>query len=86
MLCIYKNRTITGCKWVFKTKKDSLLKDSLRRNESTTRRPSLLYPRKIFFHIIMALVAHFNLELHQMDVKMVFLNKDLEEEVYMKQP
>ena len=34
----------------------------------------------------MALVAHFNLELHQMDVKMVFLNKDLEEEVYMKQP
>ena len=33
----------------------------------------------------MALVAHFDLELHQMDVKTTFLNGDLEE-VYMKQP
>jgi hypothetical protein len=38
------------------------------------------------FRIIMALVAHFNLELHQMDVKTAFLNGDLEEKVYMKQP
>jgi hypothetical protein len=38
------------------------------------------------FRIIMTLVAHFNLELHQMDVKTTFLNGDLEEEVYMKQP
>jgi hypothetical protein len=34
----------------------------------------------------MALVAHYNLELHQMDVKTVFLNEDLEENVYMAQP
>ena len=34
----------------------------------------------------MALVAHFDLELHQMDVKMTFLNGDLKENVYMKQP
>ena len=36
--------------------------------------------------IIMALVAHFNLKLHQMNVKTTFLNGDLEEGVYMKQP
>lgn len=34
----------------------------------------------------MALVAHQDLELHQMDVRIAFLNEDLDEEVYTKQP
>ena len=38
------------------------------------------------FRIIMALVAHYDLELHQMDVKTAFLNGDLKENVYMAQP
>jgi hypothetical protein len=38
------------------------------------------------FRIIMALVAHYDLELHQMDVKTAFLNGDLEKNVYMAQP
>jgi len=33
----------------------------------------------------MALIAHYDLELHQMDVKTIFLNGDLEEDVYMDQ-
>ena len=34
----------------------------------------------------MTLVAHYDLELHQMDVKMTFLNGDLDKNVYMAQP
>ena len=34
----------------------------------------------------MALVAHFNLELHQMDVKSTFLNGDIDETIYIVQP
>ena len=38
------------------------------------------------FRIIMELVAHYDLELHQMDVKIVFLNGDIEKTIYMVQP
>ena len=34
----------------------------------------------------MALVAQYDLELQQMDVKTTFLNRDLEEEVYIDEP
>jgi hypothetical protein len=39
-----------------------------------------------FFRIIMVLVAHYDLELHQMDVKTAFLNGHLNENVYIAQP
>jgi len=34
----------------------------------------------------MALIAYYDLELHQMDVKTSFPNGDLEKDVYMDQP
>ena len=34
----------------------------------------------------MALVAHFDLELHQMNVKTAFLNGDIDETIYIMQP
>ncbi|KAA0033349.1 Retrovirus-related Pol polyprotein from transposon TNT 1-94 [Cucumis melo var. makuwa] len=42
--------------------------------------------KKDSLRIIMALVAHYDLELHQMDVKTAFLNGNLDEEVFMDQP
>jgi hypothetical protein len=86
-----------GCKWVFKTKKDSL--GNIERYKARlvakgfTQKEGIDYTetfspvsKKDSLHVIMALVAHFDLELQKMDVKMAFLNGDLEEEVYMKQP
>ena len=35
---------------------------------------------------LLAMVAHYNLELHQMDVKTAFLNGDIDHEIYMRQP
>ena len=45
-----------------------------------------LVTKKDSLRIILALVAHFDFELKQMDVKTTFLNGELEEKVYMKQP
>ena len=42
--------------------------------------------KKDSLRIVMALVAHYDLELHQMDVRTAFLNGDLHEDVYMTQP
>ena len=36
--------------------------------------------------ILLALVAQYELELDQLDVKIAFLHGDLEEEIYMSQP
>ena len=85
-----------GCKWIFKTKRDS--KGNIERYKARlvakgfTQKEGIDYKEtfspvssKDSFRIIMALVAHYNLELHQMDVKTAFLNGDIEETIYMVQ-
>jgi hypothetical protein len=42
--------------------------------------------KKDSFRIVMALVAHYDLVLHQMNAKIVSLNGDLQEIMYMAQP
>jgi hypothetical protein len=94
---IPKGAKTLGCKWVYKIKRD--FKGNIDRFKARlvakrfTQREGIDYNETISpvsfkdsFRIIMALVAHYNLELHQMDVKTTFLNGDLYENVYMTQP
>ena len=90
-----KGVKVIGRKWVFKIKKNSL--GNIERYKARlvakgfTQKEGTDYietfspvSKKDSFRVIMDLVAHFDMELHQMDVKITFLNGDLEEEVYMK--
>jgi Reverse transcriptase (RNA-dependent DNA polymerase) len=83
-----------GCKWIFKTKNDS--EGNVERYKARlvakrfTQKESIDFTKtfssvstKNSFRIIMNLVAHFDLELHQMDVKTAFLNCDIDEYIYM---
>ena len=86
-----------GYKWVFKTKRNA--KGNIKRFKARlvakgfTQKEGIDYKdtfspvsKKDSLRIIMALVAHFDLELHQMDVKTAFLNGNLDEDIYMEQP
>jgi len=86
-----------GCKWVFKTKRDShsnlecykarlVAKGFTQKDDIDYKETFSPVSRKDSFRIIMELVGHYDLELHQMDVKNSFLNGNLEENVYMDQP
>ncbi|KAL9249695.1 Retrovirus-related Pol polyprotein from transposon TNT 1-94-like protein [Drosera capensis] len=86
-----------GCKWIFKTKKDSegniirfkarLVAKGYTQKEGIDFKKTLSpVSSKDSFRIIMALVAYFDLELYQIDVKIAFLNGDIEETIYMQLP
>jgi hypothetical protein len=86
-----------GCKWVFKTKlnpdgsveryKARLVAKGYTQKEGIDYQETFSpVSRKDSLRIVLALVAHYDLELHQMDVKTAFLNGDLYEDVFMKQP
>jgi hypothetical protein len=94
---IPKGAEIVGCKWVYKMKCDS--KENIERFKARlvakyfTQREDIDYTEifspvscKYSLRIIMMLVAHYNLELYQMDVKTIVLIGDLLENVYMAQP
>ena len=81
-----------GCKWVFKTKCDA--KGQVERYKTRLVAKGYSLRESINFKetfsplstkdslcIIMFIVAHFDLELHQMDVRTTFLKGDLAENV-----
>jgi hypothetical protein len=93
---IPKGVKTVGYKWVYKTKCNS--NGNIERFKARlvikgfTQREGIDYTEifspvscKNYLRIIMTLVAHYDLELHQMDVKTTFLNGDMLENVYMAQ-
>ncbi|KAL9443977.1 hypothetical protein AB3S75_017199 [Citrus x aurantiifolia] len=77
-----------GCKSIFKTKRDS--KGNVERYKARLAAKRFMQKESIDFQetfspvsskdsfmIIMALMAHFDLELHQLDVKTMFFNGDI---------
>ncbi|RVX18298.1 Retrovirus-related Pol polyprotein from transposon TNT 1-94 [Vitis vinifera] len=86
-----------GCKWIFKTQRDS--KSNIARYKAYLVAKGFIQKEDIdyketfspvssndSFSIIMALVPHYDLELHQIDVKTAFLNGNIDETIYMVQP
>ncbi|KAD5961709.1 hypothetical protein E3N88_13182 [Mikania micrantha] len=86
-----------GCKWIFKKKmkvdgsidkfKARLVIQGFRQKEGIDYFDTYAPVARIStIRFLIALGAIHNLVIHQMDVKTAFLNGDLDEEIYMKQP
>ncbi|GJX15012.1 zinc finger, CCHC-type containing protein [Tanacetum coccineum] len=86
-----------GCKWIFKKKmkvdgtidkfKARLVIQGFRQKEGIDYFDTYAIVARIStIRLLIVLAATHNLVIHQMDVKTSFLNGDLEEEIYMKQP
>jgi hypothetical protein len=93
-----KGQKIVGCKWVFKKKKGIPRVENARFKaqlvaKGYTQREGIDY-NEVFspvvkyssIRVLLAMVAYFDLELEQLDVKTVFLHGELEEQIYMQQP
>ncbi|KAL2238396.1 UNVERIFIED_CONTAM: Retrovirus-related Pol polyprotein from transposon TNT 1-94 [Sesamum indicum] len=89
-----KNSSVVDCKWLFKIKQENPIKYKARLvAKGFTKKEGIDY-NEIFspvvkyttVRIILALTAHYNWNLKQMDVKTAFLHGDLDEHIYMNQP
>ena len=83
-----------GYKWIFKTTGDSkgnvkrykvrlIAKEYTQKEGIDYKETFSLVSSKDFFRTIMDLVAYYDLEIHHMDVKTMFLNGDSNETINM---
>jgi transposase InsO family protein len=90
------NTNIVGCKWVLKLKlmPDGSIKYKARLvAQGFTQKPGVDFDetyspvvRYASLRCLFALAAHYDWEVHHMDVKSAYLNGKLEETIYMRQP
>ena len=92
-----KGKKLIGCKWVFRKKEAVSEKEEERfkarlvakgysqRHGIDYDEVFLVVVRHTSIRVVLALVAHQNLELEQLDVKTAFLHGNLEEEIFMEQ-
>ena len=93
-----RGRKIITCKWVFKKKEGMSPAEGIKYKARVVakgfhQREEVDYNeifspvvRHTSIRVLLAMVAHQNLELEQLDVKTAFLHGELEEEIYMTQP
>jgi transposase InsO family protein len=91
-------RKIITCKWVFKKKEGISPTEGIKYKARVVARGfhqiegvdynEIFSPvvRHTSIRVLLAIVAHQDLELEQLDVKTAFLHGELEEEIYMTQP
>ena len=92
-----KNRNIVGSKWVFKVKhradgtidrfKARLVAQGYSQQQGVDYNEVFApVTRANSIRVILSIANAMSMEIHQMDVKTAFLNGNLDEEIYMKQP
>ena len=87
---------LVGCKWVYKRKKGidgkvetfkaRLVAKGYTQKEGIDHEETFSSVAMLkFIRILLSITAHYDYEIWQMDVKTVFLNDNLDEEIYMMQ-
>ncbi|KAK9200145.1 hypothetical protein WN944_015341 [Citrus x changshan-huyou] len=98
LVTLPKEKKTIGCKWVYAKKEGFPRKNEIRYKvrlvaKGYAQKEGIDY-NEVFspvvkhssIRILLAMVAQFDIELVQLDVKTAFLHGDLEEEIYMTQP
>ena len=92
-----KDRMPIKCKWVFLTKRDTegdeirlrarLVAKGFSQTEGIDYDETFAPVARLdSLCMLLAIAAHFDLEVHHIDIKSAYLNGNLDEEIYMEQP